>query len=110
MCCWASGCVFTSALRHKEKNHLKHAWKIGLLSPKWLRKCSPLWLELTHRSKAGADLVLCVDCSILAPVLEAKRIEWCLYLPSTPAKVLKNAGLQLSRWLAVPAEVFELGR
>lgn len=34
---WASECISTSALRHKEKNNLKHQWKIGLLSPMWLR-------------------------------------------------------------------------
>lgn len=85
----ASECVFTSALRHKQKkDNLKHPWKIGLLSPMWLRKCSPLWL--THKTKAGAALVLCVDSSILAPVLEGERIEWCLYLPPTSARVLKK--------------------
>lgn len=62
------------------------------------------------QTKAGADLVLCVDSSTLAPGLEGERIEWCLYSPSTSARVLKNAGLQLCSWLAAPAELFELGR
>lgn len=35
-------------------------------------------------------MVLCVDSSILAPVLEGERIEWCLYLPPTSARVLKK--------------------